>query len=194
MPAPGVVPTALLPLDLLPLDLLPLEPLPLELLPLEPLPLEFLQECPQAEQHPAHWAVPATAVLRPTQQAMYVDQNGQPIYYQQPVDAHGVPVQMQYVQGPNGQQFLQPQYGMADAGGQQMYGVPPHIWAVIAIVAMMTVVTIVAMMTVVMVVVTVPDSYGGRDRYDRGDRGDRRDRYSGRDRDRNDGAGLAVIL
>ena len=32
------------------------------------------------------------------------------------------------------------------------------------------------------------DSYGGRDRYDRGDRGDRRDRYSGRDRDRNDGA------
>jgi pumilio RNA-binding family len=121
------------------------------------------------------------------QQAMYVDQNGQPIYYQQPVDAHGVPVQMQYVQGPNGQQFLQPQYGMADAGGQQMYGMAPHMggyrggrgyddrgydrgyddrgygrrdrY----------------------------DSYGGRDRYDR-DRGDRRERYSGRDRDRNDGA------
>lgn len=60
---------------------------------------------------------------------MFVDQNGQPIFYQQPVDAQGVPVQMGYVQGPNGQQYVQGQYPMAgDPNGQQaMYAMAPNL-------------------------------------------------------------------
>ncbi len=52
------------------------------------------------------------------QQPIYVDQNGQPIYYQQQVNEQGIPMQVQYMQPPQGG-YVQPQYVSPD--GQPLY-------------------------------------------------------------------------
>lgn len=52
------------------------------------------------------------------QQPIYVDQNGQPIYYQQQVNEQGIPIQVQYMQPPQGG-YVQPQYVSPD--GQPLY-------------------------------------------------------------------------
>jgi len=67
-------------------------------------------------------ALPAAAMAQQqvyyAQQPIYVDQNGQPIYYQQQLNEQGMPVQIQYMQPPQGG-YAQPQYVSPD--GQHMY-------------------------------------------------------------------------
>jgi len=71
----------------------------------------------QAANIPIQASMPQQQVYY-AQQPVYVDQNGQPIYYQQHLNEQGMPIQVQYMQPQQGG-YVQPQYVSPD--GQPLY-------------------------------------------------------------------------